>query len=187
MTAIHAMGEAASIQVPIEISGAPSLAAPRMPQGLTATNRASTAAPRMRASSRYALAPVSRPTPSASSLASQIRTASTSILTRIRDNCQVAISFATRTLDGAMAALGEEIRQHADASPVQLNDPAYVGVVVWHDQAEHAAQSLSKGSRVVVVGRLQQQAWTAEDSSARSAVEVVAEELGPSLRWATRR
>jgi S-DNA-T family DNA segregation ATPase FtsK/SpoIIIE len=52
------------------------------------------------------------------------------IPTRIRDNCQVAISFATRTVDGAVAALGEEIRQHPDASPVQLNDPAYVGVAV---------------------------------------------------------
>jgi DNA segregation ATPase FtsK/SpoIIIE, S-DNA-T family len=50
--------------------------------------------------------------------------------TRIRDNCQVAISFATRTLDGAVAALGEEIRQHPDASPVLQNDPAYVGVAV---------------------------------------------------------
>jgi DNA segregation ATPase FtsK/SpoIIIE, S-DNA-T family len=52
------------------------------------------------------------------------------IPTRIRDNCQVAISFATRTVDGAVAALGEEIRQHPDASPVRLNDPAYVGVAV---------------------------------------------------------
>jgi DNA segregation ATPase FtsK/SpoIIIE, S-DNA-T family len=41
------------------------------------------------------------------------------IPTRIRDNCQVAISFAT-----------EEIRQHPDASPVLLNDPVYVGVAV---------------------------------------------------------
>ncbi|HET7519795.1 MAG TPA: hypothetical protein VFN05_19305 [Actinomycetes bacterium] len=52
------------------------------------------------------------------------------IPTRVRDNCQVAISFATRTMDGAVAALGEEIRQHPDASPVLLNDPAYVGVAV---------------------------------------------------------
>jgi S-DNA-T family DNA segregation ATPase FtsK/SpoIIIE len=52
------------------------------------------------------------------------------IPTRIRDNCQVAISFATRTIDGAVAALGEGIRQHPDASPVLLNDPAYVGVAV---------------------------------------------------------
>jgi single-strand DNA-binding protein len=58
-------------------------------------------------------------------------------------------------------------------------------VVVWRDQAEHAAQSLSKGGRVVVVGRLQQRTWTDQDGSARQAVEVVAEGLGPSLRWAT--
>jgi single-strand DNA-binding protein len=64
-------------------------------------------------------------------------------------------------------------------------EASFFTVVVWRDQAEHAAESLSKGSRVVVLGRLQQQAWTAEDGSARSAVQVVADELGPSLRWAT--
>ena len=64
-------------------------------------------------------------------------------------------------------------------------EASFFTVVVWRDQAEHVAESLSKGSRVVVVGRLQQRAWTAEDGSARSAVEVVAEELGPSRRWAT--
>jgi single-strand DNA-binding protein len=64
-------------------------------------------------------------------------------------------------------------------------EASFFTVVVWRDQAEHAAQSLSKGSRVVVVGRLQQRTWTAEDGSARSTVEVVAEELGPSMRWAT--
>jgi len=37
----------------------------------------------------------------------------------------------------------------------------------------------------VVVGRLQQRSWTAEDGSARSTVEFVADELGASLRWAT--
>jgi single-strand DNA-binding protein len=66
-------------------------------------------------------------------------------------------------------------------------EPSFFTVVVWRDQAEHAAQSLSRGSRVVVVGRLQQRAWTAEDGSARSTVEVLAEELGPSVRWATAR
>jgi single-strand DNA-binding protein len=64
-------------------------------------------------------------------------------------------------------------------------EPSFFAVIVWRDQAEHAAESLSKGSRVVIVGRLQQRSWTAEDGSARSTVEVVADELGPSLRWAT--
>jgi single-strand DNA-binding protein len=64
-------------------------------------------------------------------------------------------------------------------------EASFFTVIVWRDQAEHAAESLTKGSRVVVVGRLQQRAWTAEDGSARSTVEVVAEEPGPSPRWAT--
>jgi single-strand DNA-binding protein len=64
-------------------------------------------------------------------------------------------------------------------------EPSFSTVIVWRDQAEHAAQSLAKGSRVVVVGRLQQRSWTTEDGSARSTVEVIADELGPSLRWAT--
>ena len=64
-------------------------------------------------------------------------------------------------------------------------EASFFTVIVWRDQAEHAAESLSKGSRVVVVGRLQQRNWTAEDGNARSVMEVVADELGPSLRWAT--
>jgi single-stranded DNA-binding protein len=40
-----------------------------------------------------------------------------------------------------------------------------------HPGAEHVAKSLAKGSRVVVVGRLQQRSWAAEDGSARSVVE----------------
>jgi hypothetical protein len=51
------------------------------------------------------------------------RATADAVPTRIRDNCQVAVSFATRTVDGAVAALGEEVRQHPDASPVLLNDP----------------------------------------------------------------
>jgi single-strand DNA-binding protein len=70
------------------------------------------------------------------------------------------------------------------ASGRREQEPSFLIVIIWRDQAEHAAQSLSRGSRVVVLGRLQQRAWTAEDGSAR-VVEVVAEELGPSLRWAT--
>jgi single-strand DNA-binding protein len=64
-------------------------------------------------------------------------------------------------------------------------EASFFTVIVWRDQAEHAAQSLAKGSRVVIVGRLQQRTWTAEDGSTRSIVEVMAGELGPRLRWAT--
>ena len=64
-------------------------------------------------------------------------------------------------------------------------EASFFTVIMWRNQAEHAAESLAKGSRVVVVGRLQQRTWTDQNGSARSTVEVVADELGPSLCWAT--
>ena len=42
-----------------------------------------------------------------------------------------------------------------------------------------------KGSRVVVTGRLEQRSWETENGEKRSVVEIVADEVGPSLRWAT--
>jgi single-strand DNA-binding protein len=70
-------------------------------------------------------------------------------------------------------------------SSLREQEASFFTVIVWRDQAKHAAESLTKGSRVVILGRLQQRTWTAEDGGARSVVEVLAEELGPSLRWAT--
>ena len=62
---------------------------------------------------------------------------------------------------------------------------SYFDVVCWRELAEHAAESLSKGSRVIVVGRLEQRSWETEDGQKRSKVEIIADEVGPSLRWAT--
>ncbi|MFI1096310.1 cell division protein FtsK [Streptomyces sp. NPDC020917] len=50
------------------------------------------------------------------------------IPTFIRDVCPVGMSFAQKTADAAVAALGEDIRNWPDADPVNLQDPAYVGV-----------------------------------------------------------
>jgi single-strand DNA-binding protein len=58
-------------------------------------------------------------------------------------------------------------------------------VTVWRDQAEHAAETLTKGARVLVVGRPKQRTWTDQDGTEHQVVEVDAEEVGPSLRWAT--
>ncbi len=57
----------------------------------------------------------------------------------------------------------------------------------WRDMAENVAESLQKGARVVVVGRLQQRSWEDQDGNKRSTVEVQVDEVGPSLRWATAR
>jgi single-strand DNA-binding protein len=55
----------------------------------------------------------------------------------------------------------------------------------WRDMAENVAESMQKGTRVVVVGRLQEQRWEDQDGGKRSRVEIQVDEVGPSLRWAT--
>jgi single-strand DNA-binding protein len=62
---------------------------------------------------------------------------------------------------------------------------SFFTVVVWRDQAGHAAESLAKGQPGGGRGSAPAAELDREDGSARSAVEVLAEELGPSLRWAT--
>ena len=102
---------------------------------------------------------------------------------------EASVSFAGNLTDDPEVRYTEggiaRARFRVAVSARKDQEASFFTVTVWRDQAEHAAESLSKGSRVVVMGRLQQRAWTAEDGSARSTVEVVAEELGPSLRWAT--
>jgi single-strand DNA-binding protein len=62
---------------------------------------------------------------------------------------------------------------------------SYFDVVCWRELAENVALSLAKGMRVVVIGRLDQRSWETEEGERRSKVEIVADEVGPSLRFAT--
>ncbi len=62
---------------------------------------------------------------------------------------------------------------------------SFFDVVCWRELAENVSESLIKGSRVMVVGRLEQRSWETQEGDKRSKVEVVADEIGPSLRWAT--
>ncbi len=62
---------------------------------------------------------------------------------------------------------------------------SFFDVVCWRDLAENVALSLVKGSRVVVAGRLEQRTWETEEGERRSRVELIAEDIGASLRFAT--
>jgi single-strand DNA-binding protein len=56
---------------------------------------------------------------------------------------------------------------------------------VWRDVAEHVAESLTRGARVIVTGRLVQRSYEAKDGEKRTVVELQVDEVGPSLRYAT--
>ncbi len=63
---------------------------------------------------------------------------------------------------------------------------SFFDVVCWREMAENVSESLIKGARVVVTGRLDQRSWDDKNTGdKRSKVEVVADEIAPSLRWAT--
>lgn len=55
----------------------------------------------------------------------------------------------------------------------------------FRELAENVSESLQKGSRVIVTGRLNQRSWETQDGDRRSMVEVTIDDIGPSLRWAT--
>ena len=61
----------------------------------------------------------------------------------------------------------------------------FFDVTCWRDLAENVADSIEKGDRVVVYGRLDYRSWESENGEKRSAVQIVADEVSPSLRWAT--
>jgi single-strand DNA-binding protein len=64
-------------------------------------------------------------------------------------------------------------------------DTSFLRVNVWRGQAEHLVESLGKGDRVMVTGRLRQRTWETPEGEKRSVTEIEADEVGASLKWAT--
>ena len=61
---------------------------------------------------------------------------------------------------------------------------SFFDVICWRELAENVSESLKRGTRVIVTGRLEQRTWEQEGNK-RSVVEIIADEVAPSLRWAT--
>jgi single-strand DNA-binding protein len=62
---------------------------------------------------------------------------------------------------------------------------SFFDIKCWAQMAENVGESVQKGTRVLVTGRLEQRSWETDNGDKRSKVEVVADEIAPSLRWAT--
>jgi len=74
-------------------------------------------------------------------------------------------------------------RRYQDRNNEWQEETGFYNIVCWGDLAENV-QSLKKGTRVMVEGRLRQRSWETEQGDKRSVIEVQADEIGPSLRWA---
>jgi single-strand DNA-binding protein len=64
-------------------------------------------------------------------------------------------------------------------------EPLFLQCNVWRDAAEHVAESLQRGARVIVQGRLRQRSYETREGEKRTVYELEVDEIGPSLRYAT--
>lgn len=76
-------------------------------------------------------------------------------------------------------------RKRNDSGQWEDGETSYFDVTCFRELAENVAESVSKGTRVIVAGTLKQRSWETPDGDKRSKIEVIADEVGPSLRWAT--
>lgn len=76
-------------------------------------------------------------------------------------------------------------RRNADTGQWEDGETSYFDVSCFRELAENVAESIGKGTRVIVSGQLRQRSWETPDGDRRSKIEIVADEVGPSLRWAT--
>lgn len=84
----------------------------------------------------------------------------------------------------ALASFGLAVNRRYQANGEWQEQVSYFNVTAWGDLGENAAASLTKGSRAIVFGRLEQREYENREGEKRTIVEVVAEEVGASLRWA---
>jgi single-strand DNA-binding protein len=83
-----------------------------------------------------------------------------------------------------VASFGLAVSRRYQVNNEWQEQTSFFNVVAWGSLGENAAASLSKGNRVVVTGRLEQRSYETKEGEKRSVVEVNADEIAPSLRWA---
>src|SRR5215475_4671693 len=64
-------------------------------------------------------------------------------------------------------------------------EPLFLACTVWRQAAENVAESLTRGARVIVSGRLKQRTYETREGEKRTVIELEVDEIGPSLRYAT--
>lgn len=108
------------------------------------------------------------------------------------DNTTILVGNLTRdpelrfTSGGrGVANIGIAVSRRYQVNGEWQEQTSYFNIVAWGQLGENAAATLTKGMRVIVSGRLEQREYTTKEGEKRTAIELNADEIGPSLRWAT--
>ncbi|MDH3707190.1 MAG: single-stranded DNA-binding protein [Acidimicrobiia bacterium] len=105
------------------------------------------------------------------------------------DNTVTVVGNVTRDPELRFTAAGVAMASFGVAWNLKRKDGedsvSFFDVTCWRQLAENVSESITKGSRVVIYGRLEQRSWETQDGDRRSKVEIQADEVAPSLKWAT--
>ncbi len=105
------------------------------------------------------------------------------------DNSLTVIGNATREPELRYTASGAAVCSFSVAWNRKDQEGADVAsffdVTCWRDLAEHVSESITKGMRVIVYGRIEQESWTTDDGEKRNKIKVIADDVAPSLKWVT--
>jgi len=85
----------------------------------------------------------------------------------------------------AVTSFGMAVNRRYMVNNEWTEEVSFFNVTCWADLAENVAASLNKGNRAIVTGRLSQRTYETREGEKRNIVEVVADSIGPDLRWAT--
>jgi single-strand DNA-binding protein len=109
----------------------------------------------------------------------------------VADNTVTVVGNITRdpelrfTAGGkGIASFGLAVNRRYQQNGEWQEKVSFFNVTAWDQLGENAAASLTKGTRIIVTGRLEQREYETNNGEKRNVVEIVADELGPSLRWA---
>lgn len=84
-----------------------------------------------------------------------------------------------------VASFGLAVSRRYQVNGEWQEQTSFFNVVAWSPMAENVSATCTKGTRVIVTGRLEQRSYETKEGEKRQVVEVIADEVGPSLRWAT--
>jgi single-strand DNA-binding protein len=84
-----------------------------------------------------------------------------------------------------VASFGLAVNRRYQQNGEWQEQVSFFNVVCWGDLGENVATSLNKGHRAIVTGRLEQRSYETSEGEKRNVFEIIADEVGPSLRWAT--
>lgn len=109
------------------------------------------------------------------------------------DNTITLVGNATRDPELAFLPSGQSKasfgiainRRKKDGDEWVDAEPSFFNIVVFGSAAENVAETVGKGMRVIVAGRVEQRSYETNEGEKRTVVEIIADSVGPDLRWAS--